>query len=347
MNRVDFTKTGGILRTQDLHNFLQQSYTSLFAGLAALIGNNVIVAGVTDLGSTYSDGWVVINGELLPFVGGTKAAQIIVNETIAQSAYGDGSNKDAYYTRVAQCASTGGINVTSFFRMSNLNQLVTNSQLTTAINNLIASAPGALDTLKELADAIADDPNFASTMTAALAGKVAKAGDSMSGNLTVPSGTSSGHAVNKGQLDTKLDKGGDTMSGDLNMGSHKITNLANGVNADEGVNRGQLDNAITAEQTARANGDNARVPAFGTVVSSGINFNLLNAPLQTTIFYGSSFGPTNGWGANFDKYYSVTVTADSSGQYLGQVAVGLDTPHIYSRRSTNGGSSWSSWQTVI
>lgn len=46
---------------------------------------------------------------------------------------------------------------------------------TTAINNAIAalinSAPGALDTLKELADALGDDANFASTMTTALAGK--------------------------------------------------------------------------------------------------------------------------------------------------------------------------------
>lgn len=36
---------------------------------------------------------------------------------------------------------------------------------------LINSAPGALDTLKELADALGDDANFAATMTTALAGK--------------------------------------------------------------------------------------------------------------------------------------------------------------------------------
>lgn len=36
---------------------------------------------------------------------------------------------------------------------------------------LVASAPGALDTLNELATALANDPNFAATMTTALAGK--------------------------------------------------------------------------------------------------------------------------------------------------------------------------------
>lgn len=43
------------------------------------------------------------------------------------------------------------------------------------IDALIAAAPGALDTLIELAAALGNDPNFAATMTTALAGKVAKA----------------------------------------------------------------------------------------------------------------------------------------------------------------------------
>lgn len=39
------------------------------------------------------------------------------------------------------------------------------------IQNIIGTAPAALDTLGEIADALADDANFASTMTTALAGK--------------------------------------------------------------------------------------------------------------------------------------------------------------------------------
>jgi hypothetical protein len=41
----------------------------------------------------------------------------------------------------------------------------------TAIGNLIDSAPGTLDTLNELAAALGDDANFASTITTSLAGK--------------------------------------------------------------------------------------------------------------------------------------------------------------------------------
>jgi hypothetical protein len=42
------------------------------------------------------------------------------------------------------------------------------------IQNVVAAAPAALDTLKELADALGDDANFAGTMTTKLAGKVDK-----------------------------------------------------------------------------------------------------------------------------------------------------------------------------
>lgn len=41
------------------------------------------------------------------------------------------------------------------------------------IQNIIAAAPAALDTLDEIAAALNDDPNFAATMTTALAGKQA------------------------------------------------------------------------------------------------------------------------------------------------------------------------------
>lgn len=51
----------------------------------------------------------------------------------------------------------------------------TKVETTTAIQqriaDLVASSPAALDTLKELADALGNDPNFATTMTNALAGK--------------------------------------------------------------------------------------------------------------------------------------------------------------------------------
>jgi hypothetical protein len=48
---------------------------------------------------------------------------------------------------------------------------VTPAGVAASIAALVASAPGTLDTLNELATALGNDPNFATTMTTALAGK--------------------------------------------------------------------------------------------------------------------------------------------------------------------------------
>jgi len=50
----------------------------------------------------------------------------------------------------------------------------TQEEITQKINDLIANAPDALNTLKELADALGDDANFATTITNLLANKVDK-----------------------------------------------------------------------------------------------------------------------------------------------------------------------------
>lgn len=47
----------------------------------------------------------------------------------------------------------------------------TKGYVDTAVSNLVSSAPGTLDTLNELAAALGNDPNFATTITAALANK--------------------------------------------------------------------------------------------------------------------------------------------------------------------------------
>jgi len=54
---------------------------------------------------------------------------------------------------------------------ANSKQIATTEFVQAAIAALVASSPAALDTLNELAAALGNDPNFATTMTKALAGK--------------------------------------------------------------------------------------------------------------------------------------------------------------------------------
>ena len=53
----------------------------------------------------------------------------------------------------------------------NSTKIATTAYVTTAIGNLVDSAPGALNTLNELAAALGDDASFSSTITTSLATK--------------------------------------------------------------------------------------------------------------------------------------------------------------------------------
>lgn len=65
----------------------------------------------------------------------------------------------------------------------------TNTKINDAVSALVASSPEALDTLKELADALGNDSSFAKTITDAIAAKAPTASPTFTGNVTVPDGS--------------------------------------------------------------------------------------------------------------------------------------------------------------
>lgn len=58
---------------------------------------------------------------------------------------------------------------------TNTTPIATTAYVSTAISNLVNGAGSALDTLKELADALGNDANFSTTITTSIGGKLAKA----------------------------------------------------------------------------------------------------------------------------------------------------------------------------
>lgn len=81
------------------------------------------------------------------------------------------------HTQYAQKASptfTGTPKAPTAAAGNNSTQLATTAFVQVAIAALVDSSPGALDTLSELAKALGNDQNFATTMTNALAGKMDK-----------------------------------------------------------------------------------------------------------------------------------------------------------------------------
>jgi len=69
-------------------------------------------------------------------------------------------------------ANASGINDTNTSTATSWSSSKTNTEIQNRVAAIIDSAPGTLDTLNEIAEALGDDPNFAATITAALGNRV-------------------------------------------------------------------------------------------------------------------------------------------------------------------------------
>jgi len=85
---------------------------------------------------------------------------------------------------------------------NNSTLIATTEFVQAALAALVDAAPGALDTLSELAAALGDDPNFATTITNLIATKLSLAGGTLTGFLTLHAApTSNLHAATKEYVD--------------------------------------------------------------------------------------------------------------------------------------------------
>jgi len=106
---------------------------------------------------------------------------------------------------LASPALTGTPTAPTAAANTNNTQVATTAYVQTEITDLIGGAPGALDTLNELAAAINDDSSYASTVTSALGGKVATSSAqalSSAANAMTISGTTITLARGDGTTDT-------------------------------------------------------------------------------------------------------------------------------------------------
>ncbi|EKC6205877.1 phage tail protein [Cronobacter sakazakii] len=101
---------------------------------------------------------------------GTNTTQI-ANTAFVQAVVTELNNALALKAPLASPALTGTPTAPTAAQSVNNTQVATTAFVKSAIAALVASSPAALDTLNELAAALGNDPNFATTMTNALAGK--------------------------------------------------------------------------------------------------------------------------------------------------------------------------------
>jgi hypothetical protein len=158
------------------------------------------------------------------------------------------------YAPLASPALTGVPTAPTAAANTNTTQVATTAYVQTEITDLIAAAPGALDTLNELASALGNDAAFSTTVTNSLATKLPLAGGTMSGAIAMGTNkitglgtpTVSTDAATKAYADTMLPLAGGTLSGALAMGTNKITGLGDPTNLQDAVTINYLNSTVLA-----------------------------------------------------------------------------------------------------
>ena len=166
---------------------------------------------------------------------------------------------------------------------------------------LVNGAPALLDTLNELAQAIDEDPNFASTLTTLAGEKVAKSGDTMTGALTLSGApTSSLHAATKGYVDGEIS--------DLDTAAQGYASAAqSAAESTASSDATSKANAVAGNLTTHEN-DTSAHGVTGAVVGTTDTQTLTNKTIGDTLNFTGAGAMT----INSDSHIVLTPAAGSS-----------------------------------
>ena len=195
---------------------------------------------------------------------------------------------------------------------NNTTQIATTAFVTTAVDNIVDSAPGALDTLNELAAALGDDANFSTTVTNSIATKLPLAGGTLTGALTGTDVTVNG-TLDIEEVIEKVETGTST-SGTLNYNvlDGGIVNLTSNQTANRTINfRGDASNTLNSLLSTGQSVTSSILAAQG---STAYYFNAyqVDGTAVTPKWSGGS-APSAGNASGIDVYtFTIIKTADAT-----------------------------------
>ena len=329
----------------------------------ALTGN---AATATKLATARSIG---LGGDVSGSASFDGSAGITITATVADDSHNHViSNVDGLQTALdlkaplASPALSGTPTAPTAAAGTNTTQVATTAFVSTAVANLVDTAPAALDTLNELAAALGDDPNFATTVSTSIGTKLDSADYNAADVLTkikTVDGASSG-------LDADLLDGQEGSyyrnASNINAGTIGDAYLPATISSDITGNAGTATNATNSTNVAITNNTATNASYyihFGSatsgndgveVDSTGLTYNPSSNTLTTGTFSGALSGNSSTatklatartialsgdvtGSASFDGSANATISATIAAN---SVALGTDTTGNYVASISNG-----------
>jgi hypothetical protein len=215
----------------------------------SVLGEQVIVPRVSGDEGYITDGaYLIWNGSSLVVTGaGVMGGASLVDGSVTSSKIANGTIINEDINATANIAQSKIFNLTSDLALkaplaspaltgtptaptaiagTNTTQLATTEFVKTEITNLIDAAPTTLDTLNELAAALGDDPNFATTISSELGLKAPLASPTFTGTVTLPNSTISTLMIQDDAVDSTKLKDSATIDADRAVDTNHIKNLS-------------------------------------------------------------------------------------------------------------------------
>ena len=229
---------GSVVGTDASQTLTRKTLTAPTVNAATLTGTVTSTATIT--GGTMNP--TTLTQASVPVVT-TTSTSTLTNKTLTSPTINGGTVSSATVTSATIVSGTlstdlaaGGFKVSGLATPTATADAATKGYVDTAVANLVASAPAALDTLNELAAAIGNDASFSTTITNSIA--------------------------------TKLPKAGGTMTGAIDMGSSKITSLGTPTASTDAVTKGYIDTLYGSTVAAATSATSAAASATAAATSA-------------------------------------------------------------------------------